>query len=185
MATATVSLGTEVVGKRVYVTGNSYPVKDRLKAAGCHWDGDRRQWWIGLGKEAAIAAIVGGLNGTEVKEDSSRAVYGKVRYKDRSYYVIGTSSREALRLRLTVLDGSLDFWVDESLCQWEKRYQAREYRGRTEHQTLGGIRRFIERAKQAERDGEERCAECGGFGDLVTDLEDGLRKHRRCCDIEP
>jgi len=29
------------------------------------------------------------------------------------------------------------------------------------------------------------CAECGRGGPLVTDLEDGLRKHYRCCDLPP
>ena len=29
------------------------------------------------------------------------------------------------------------------------------------------------------------CAECGKGGALVADLEDGMMKHRRCCDIEP
>lgn len=29
------------------------------------------------------------------------------------------------------------------------------------------------------------CAECGRGGALVQDLEDGLMKHRGCCDIEP
>lgn len=29
------------------------------------------------------------------------------------------------------------------------------------------------------------CAECGRGGHLVSDLEDGLMKHYRCCDIPP
>lgn len=29
------------------------------------------------------------------------------------------------------------------------------------------------------------CAECGRGGALVADLEDGLLKHYRCCDIPP
>ena len=29
------------------------------------------------------------------------------------------------------------------------------------------------------------CAECGRRGQLVRDLEDGLWKHYRCCDIPP
>jgi hypothetical protein len=29
------------------------------------------------------------------------------------------------------------------------------------------------------------CAECGKGGALVADLEDGLLKHYRCCDIPP
>jgi hypothetical protein len=29
------------------------------------------------------------------------------------------------------------------------------------------------------------CAECGRGGSLVEDMEDGLMKHRGCCDIPP
>lgn len=30
---------------KVYIEGETYPVKDQLKAAGCRWDKDRRQWY--------------------------------------------------------------------------------------------------------------------------------------------
>jgi hypothetical protein len=33
--------------------------------------------------------------------------------------------------------------------------------------------------------GGEVCQECGKPGRLVTDLEDGMRKHYGCCDIPP
>lgn len=56
------NLSTEKVGSRIYVMGNTYPVRERLKRAGCHWDGDRQQWWIGAAKAAAIEAIVGKLD---------------------------------------------------------------------------------------------------------------------------
>lgn len=49
----------ETVGKRVYLNGNTFPVKDALKRAGCHWDGDRRAWWIGVGKREAVLDIIG------------------------------------------------------------------------------------------------------------------------------
>lgn len=35
------------------------------------------------------------------------------------------------------------------------------------------------------RSGRNVCAECGKGGTLVSDLEDGLMKHYRCCDIPP
>lgn len=30
---------------KVYIEGNTYPVKEQLKAAGCRWDKDRRAWY--------------------------------------------------------------------------------------------------------------------------------------------
>lgn len=184
-------LGTEAVGGRVYVIGNSFPVKDRLKAAGCHWDPDRRQWWIGAAKASALATIVASAaSAPAAPEDLGKSrVYGKVQYKGRSYYVLAQGSG---RVRLTVLDGSIVFWADESACQWEKRYSPREERGaygrptgRQVYQTLGGIRSFVQREREARAAGEPVCAECGRSGELVRDLEDGMMKHRHCCDMAP
>ena len=40
-------------------------------------------------------------------------------------------------------------------------------------------------SRSSRKYGGNVCAECGRGGPLVSDLEDGLMKHRRCCDIEP
>lgn len=39
--------------------------------------------------------------------------------------------------------------------------------------------------RPSRRTSGEVCAECGRGGHLVSDLEDGLMKHWRCCDIPP
>jgi aspartate oxidase len=33
------------VSEKIYLTGNTYPVKDDLKKIGCGFDGDRKQWF--------------------------------------------------------------------------------------------------------------------------------------------
>src|SRR5690606_13952379 len=43
METASVTI--EKQGRRYYLVGNTYPVKDALKNAGAHWDRDRGAWW--------------------------------------------------------------------------------------------------------------------------------------------
>jgi hypothetical protein len=159
----TLTIKTEKVGSRIYIAGNTYSVKDRLKSAGCHWDGERKQWWIGTAKAAKIESIVGKLDGAEVKQNLDEAsVYGKVSYVSKSgkagtYFVIGSSNKNGSnRLRLTNLAGSIDFWVDDSAVKWIKRYEGRDvgFRGygnpannTVEYQTLGGLRRFVESAK--------------------------------------
>lgn len=40
-------------------------------------------------------------------------------------------------------------------------------------------------AKGYKERGSYVCADCGKPGKLVQDLEDGLMKHYRCCDIPP
>jgi hypothetical protein len=147
----------EKQGRRYYVRGNTYAIKDRLKDAGCKWDADARCWYTGK-KEVADK-----LAGTEIKQEfvpptkdelAEKPCSGKVEYKGRNYYVVGHSQRTG-KLWLTVLDCSIDFWAAESDCKWVKHYAGREdYRsGRVEHQTVGGIRRFIEREKSAKSDG--------------------------------
>jgi hypothetical protein len=180
------TISTEKIGARIYVTGNTFPVKNQLKAAGCHWDGDRKQWWIGAAKAADISSIVGNLaNQPAPKEDlGERRVYAKVEYKKRTYYVIAEG---ADRVRLTVLDGSIDFWADKAECNLIKEYQPRQvWDGRrysnntvTRYTTLGSLRDFI-----AQRKKEEATVTAGGVPDgWCVDLEDGCLKPRHECDI--
>ncbi len=181
----------EKIGRRYYLTGNTYAVRDALKAAGCHWDAERKAWWT---SKQDVAERFGGQDAAPApakpsKDDlAERRCYGKVEYKGRTYYVIGVSERTG-KLWLTVLDCSIDFWAPEGLCRWVKRYEVREhtYRGHTSrsYQTLERIREFIESEKRNKAAGMPVCAECGRSGELVQDLEDGMLKHRHCCDIEP
>lgn len=183
----------ETVGARLYVTGNSYDIKDRLRSIGCHWDGERKQWWIGKGKLSSLQSVVG--NGSQAaltgeyiaptpEELSDKPCIGKIEYKRRQYYVVGKSNSG--KLFLTVLDCSMSFWAEESSCKWIKRYEAREERGsygrstgRYRHQTVGSIRRFVEQAKSADQAiarGEMPEGYC-------VDMEDGMVKRRSECDM--
>lgn len=166
-------IGTERVAARVYVTGDSYALKDRLKAAGCHWDAERRQWWVGVAKEAGVQAVLAGEShaGPAAKDDpKSIRLTGKGEYKGRTYY-IGASTRDGSRCRLLTLPNDegqyLDFWADVEAVRVTKTYQPREsgygrYR-RTEYTTLGSIVAFVRRQRDpATARGE--CTECGHWG---------------------
>lgn len=188
------AVSIEKQGARLYFVGDTYPIKDRIKQLGGHWDGDRKAWWIGATKaEQAQSLVSSSVSSSGASSESKKSgvpedskVVGKAEYKGRTYYVLwmGRCNSGAEKAHLTVLDGSIDFWADLSACNIIKRYSPREYRGRTEYTTLGGIRNFIERQREGERTGNI-CAECGKAGELVQDLEDGMMKHRHCCDIEP
>ncbi|TXH55356.1 MAG: hypothetical protein E6Q97_08950 [Desulfurellales bacterium] len=178
MATAT-QLGIEQVGSRVYITGNSYPVKERLKAVGCHWDAERKQWWIGTGKRETIEAVLAGTDGAEPTETekqeqlSRKPLIGKIEYKGRVYFGIGYSTRTR-KYHLTVMDCSIEFWALETECTIVKQYEARQYRGQSIPQTIAGLRRFMEQQKNsatrrvqcvecdAWHNVGESCRECGG-----------------------
>jgi hypothetical protein len=177
-------MSIQVVGSRLYVVGNTYSIKDRLKSIGCHWDADRKQWWIGKAKEAQLSAIVStvaaqttatGYVKPTPEQLAAKPCTGKAEYKGRTYYVVGYSERTG-KLHLTVLDCSIEFWAAIADCKIVKRYEGREnYRtGRTEHQTVGGIRRFIERQKNE--------ADAGGKPDEDTYLRDGEWLTKGCAE---
>jgi hypothetical protein len=124
--------------------------------------------------------------------DDTRVV-AKAKYKGRTYYCpfAGTTKSGERKARLVTLDGSIDFWATIGTGPDEaeilKTYQPRThtFRGHTEtrYTTLGSIRAFIGRESANRQAGGAVCAECGTSGDLVEDLEDGLMKHYRCCDM--
>jgi hypothetical protein len=190
-------ISLECQGQRIYLLGNTFPHKERIKSElhldGKNFDSERRAWWVGAGKRDQAEKLVQELNSAPAPAstvgDDTR-VLAKVGYKGRNYYVIAESGTRA---RLTVLDGSISFWADKANCNLLKEYHPREERGaygkttgRLVYQTLGSIKNFIDKQKQARESGAPVCSACGvAGGELVEDMEDGLLKHRRCCDMAP
>jgi hypothetical protein len=174
-------------GARVYFTGDTFSVKDRIKQMGGHWDGDRRAWWVGATKAEEAQALVASLTATpnlpRTKQDPSEIrLTGKGRYKGREYYA-GSMTRDGLKVRLLTLPdakgGYLDFWALCSEVEQTKTYHPREYRGRTQYTTLGGIAAFIRESREADRQiaaGEIPDGYC-------VDNEDGMVKRRSECDM--
>lgn len=164
-------------GRRIYITGDTYSLKDRIKGMGGHWDGDRRCWWVGSAKKSEAEALVSTAASTpaqpkEEKPDDIRIV-GKARYKGRNYYVrwYGQTKR-GYACRLVTLDAKIDFWAtcaepyvndrdhdgSGDVAVIVKTYEPREYRGRYEYMTLGSMRRFMEEVKRDKETGT--CSLC-------------------------
>ncbi len=148
----------ERIGRRSYLRGDTYAIRDALRAAGAHWDADEKAWWIGSeakAQELAAGAPAGESRKDEVTDDTR--LLGKATYKGRSYLLLWegqTKHGRAAKLAFTI--GTKVVWAKEGEYQVTKRYAERTYRGRTEHFTFGDYRRLIERSKK------ER-AESGGF----------------------
>lgn len=187
----------ERTGQRVYLLGDTYAAKDRIKAMGGHWDGDRRAWWIGAKKADDAQALVDQLSSPEAanspraKEDpDSIRLTGKGKYKGRTYFA-GSITRDGAKVRLLTLpdvNGDyLDFWAPCSEVEEVKRYQPRErtWRGRTttEYTTLGSIASFVRSQERAKANGEPQCGVCGKRGELHHDLETGMMCCYGCCDM--
>lgn len=189
----------EKAGARCYFIGLPFSAKDRAKSMGAKWDADRRVWWVGAVKMAAAESLAAELNAgagaAPVAEDlDDKRVYAKVTKDGRTLYVIGQTTDSAgqpLRVRLVAFaDGSVPFWADAAACELVKEYRGRPERGsygretgRTVYTTLGSIRSFVAGQKADEKAGVPQCPVCGKRGQLHHDLEDGLMKCYRCCDI--
>ncbi len=61
--------------KTVAITGNTYPVKDQLKAIGARWNPDQKAWMISADKAGQAKQIVSGAPQTQTK--SSKPHFAK------------------------------------------------------------------------------------------------------------
>ena len=139
------AISTETSGRRTYFIGDTYAVREQLRAAGAHWDGDRRAWWVGSAAKAAdlvasFSAVPAEATGPEALSEDERAIIGRGTYKGRGYYVLGrivsrgrtrydrdeiapVKTRDGSRVKLASRDGSLVFWAATDEVSVEKRYE--------------------------------------------------------------
>lgn len=160
----------EKIGRRFYITGNTYGAKNELKAAGCHWDADRRAWWTAKenvaerfgGRADEKDGSKGGESRQPKPENPDRVeVIGKASYKGREYYVrwVGRTRKGDYKARLTTLDAKIDFWA--ACAQPGYRPAADEacvIKTYQDARTLGSIRRFVDEKKREEAVAKEEAA---------------------------
>jgi hypothetical protein len=140
-------------GARLYVAGDTYAIKDRLKEAGCHWDGERRQWWIGKGKRKEIEALLDAPPPSKAEvaarrlEQDRNHITGRASFNGHDYYVVGDGHNERGGwVRLMFRDGSKTFYKDVSEVEITKSYE--------KPRTLAALQEF---ARQM-REGNDECA---------------------------
>jgi hypothetical protein len=176
-------------GRRFYFCGNTYPVKDQLRNAGCKWDAGTKCWYTGkreLAEQLAEqfqgtiptpAASNGPATADRTAPGDDAIVSGRATYKGKSYYVAGrvdrgrthyddhvhaVTTRDGAKTLLYSRDGKLQFWAGRELVAVNKSYDR--------PQTIGKMRRFAEKAREARNQGYEdgiadgqyyECEECG------------------------
>ncbi len=152
----------EKEGRRVYCIGNTYAIKDAIKAAGGHWDADRKAWWIGSGKQEELIASVNKAkpSQTQYATGLNVLVKGKAEYGGRTYpYSFCGPTRNGEAVKLHFRDGSKDFWAPRNEVTIVKTYR--------EPMTL---RRLNEMASEFKKGSTvqrgslaqtKRCWECG------------------------
>lgn len=173
----------EQQGKRFYLRGNTYPIKDQLRAAGAKWDPDAKCWWTG--KRETAEAIVSGaapdksnttqpiLEGHAVSERpretlaNDTKIAGRAKYRGRDYILVweGETGR-GHSAKLAFADGSSVFWTQYDQIEVTKRYQPRVYRGQEQPMTFGRLNRLREdfsEQRKAEREAEQIVGERGPY----------------------
>lgn len=162
-----ITLRTE--GARVYIIGNTFPLKDAIKSAGGHCDGTRKAWWVGRAKATEIERVIATTSTAPSSPTSSQgdrtpdqgaSVKARATYKGKDYYVLA-ETRDGAKMLLAARNGAFQFWAAREATQITKTYGRENYRsGRTEYPTLGGMIRRAEELRQAKQTGAcPRCEE--------------------------
>jgi hypothetical protein len=165
----TITLQTE--GRRVYLLGNTYPVKDRIKAGGGKYDPERKAWYVGVQRRELAAQLAGQASATLEKERekeredgislTANVIRGRAEYKGKTYYILAHGhSRDtgAEYAKLCSRDGKMVFWASKehmSTLEILKIYK--------EPTSIQSLRDYADRMKDArgEFGGDDMCAECG------------------------
>jgi len=183
------AITVERVGRRSYLTGNTYPVKDAIRNAGGHWDAERKAWWLGDDVKArSIAQQSAGAATTSSNSSGAEApkreapgleatVAGRAEYKGKTFYVAGRVIRGRTHWddqvgEVTSRDGSsvLLYFRDGSSSFWAKTADVRVVKSYRKPTTIKSLRDFAERAKEARAQGNDdgipngatyECEECG------------------------
>ena len=168
----------ERIGARVYVRGAEFGHRDALKAAGAKWDPEKRMWWAGVAKRAALEAVIATVSATTktaTAQDqdpdcrgSETVVIGRATYKDVSYYVLwaGRTKSGEDKIKLVDRKGEKSFWLLMAEVVWNKSYgRPRSHpNDRIDYPTIGSLAAYAERMKRGDADdaAPTRCCwECG------------------------
>lgn len=126
----------ETHGRRHYLRGNTFPIKDAIRAAGGKWDRDAGAWWTGkrdvaeqLVADAAATPVAAkgpgsdrGARGDE-KVSPDTVILARVNYRGRPALMLweGTTSR-GLGAKLASMDGARIFWAERSEVTVVRQY---------------------------------------------------------------
>lgn len=175
----------EHVGRRIYLIGNTYPVKDQIRDAGAKWDPERKAWYVGSQRKEVAEKIVGHLAGQKSEDGGetvsldARVIRGRAEYQGKTYYLLahGWSQKTGKQYaKLAFRDGSRVFWAsDASAVKIIKQYE--------EPRSINQLREYAEKIKDGgfrgrETDENFNCPVCAryctcGTGTFCTHHHDG------------
>lgn len=146
-------------GRRHYLIGDTYSIKDRLRTAGAHWDTERKAWWTSK-REVADRFVTEASAQQQARSEKERAegiktsdsvIRGRALYQGKVYYVLAHGEKNGRKYaKLAFRDGSRVFWArDGEPVQILKRYE--------EPTSIDALRKYAEKAKQRE-EAEHGCS---------------------------
>lgn len=123
------SLSIKKEGRRYYILGNTFPVKDRLKAAKCRFDGDARAWWTS--KKEVAETLVRSL-GKEIEEKAKAQSEFKAELENRrkAGWILGKTACKAAEAKAEggIWDRMEEVWLlpsAEAMAKVKAKVQAR------------------------------------------------------------
>jgi hypothetical protein len=154
-------------GRRVYLLGNTYPVKDQIKSGGGKWDAEKKAWYLGVQRKALAEELAGQATaGLQQRAQAERengistsacVIKGRAQYEGKTYYIlaIGTTAEGKQYAKLAFRDGSRVFWAKNA----DAVTVLRTYEEPT---SIDSLRAYAERMKSAKEEfgGDGMCAEC-------------------------
>ncbi len=153
----------QIEGRRAYVLGDTFAIKDKIKSMGGHWDADRRAWWLAANQKDKLDAIIGARQAVTQQQAQAGMtdrdmIAGKAEYKGKTYLLLweGTTSRGTQAAKLAFRDGSKTFWADAAEYRVSKRYR--------EPISLQRLNKLAAEYKSGERQDhtdQVRCIHCG------------------------
>jgi hypothetical protein len=167
-------------GRRYYLLGNTYELRNRLRIAGCKWDGEKKAWWT---RNATVAAQLADSNSDSSTDSlsSDTTIAGKASYKGREYLLLWEGeTRCGPAAKLAFRDGTKVFWTKGEYTVTKR------YRTSPEPMTFGRLQRLRSEYTSAKHDGHDsgisdgrryECPECGEYvvrGDGSTCWETGF-----------
>ena len=144
----------EKTGRRYYLQGNTYPIKDQLRAAGAHWDREERAWWTSR-EDVAQAAVQAAEK--EIKEAATAARY--VKLADGSWgavvpSAVGLGPGSTIKVRKA--SGEIKEETVGEVLSSSEGGESRVTLARRQRRASGGGRRF----SRGRRGGECNCGAC-------------------------
>jgi hypothetical protein len=73
----------------VEIKGNTYPVKDQLKAMGARWNADKKAWVISADKAEAARKLVSGDSNEAAKRAKIRSMLAARGYTSKGRWIAG------------------------------------------------------------------------------------------------